>query len=110
MSDLQPPKTRRRTKTPNEPVPAAAPPMTRQKGKATPARVSRRNHQLMESILGDLENHPKELEEHSKRAGKLAETIKEIKTTVKVAGRTAPNKTQYTQITTKKSDKPFDKT
>ena len=110
MSDLQPPKTRRRTKTPNEPLPEAAPPMTRHKGKATPARVSRHNHQLMESIFSDLENHSKELEEHSKKAAKLAETIKEIKTTVKVAGRTVPNKTNYTQITTKKSDKPFEKT
>jgi len=107
MSEL-PPKTRRRTKT--SPEPAASPPMTRHRGKATPARVSRHNHQLMENIFSELDNHSKELEEHSKKAAKLAETIKEIKTTVKVAGRTVPNKTHYTQTITKKSDKPFEKT
>ncbi len=108
MSELPPPKTRRRTKTP--PEPAAEPPLTRHRGKATPARVSRSNLALMESIFSDLENHSKELEEHSKKAAKLAETVKEIKTTVKVAGRVVPNKTHYTQITTKQSDKPFNKT
>jgi hypothetical protein len=64
----------------------------------------------MESIFSDLENHSKELAEHSKKAAKLAETVKEIKTTVKVAGRVVPNKTRYTQVTTKQSDKPFEKT
>ena len=109
MSELLPPKTRRRTKTPPEPAAAEAP-LTRHRGKATPARVSRHNRELMESIFSDLENHSKELEEHSKKAAKLAETVKEIKTTVKVAGRAVANKTHYTQITTKQSDKPFSKT
>jgi hypothetical protein len=85
-------------------------PMTRHRGKTSPAKVHRHNHQLMERIFDDLDTHAKELAEHSKKASKLAETIKEVKTTVKVAGRTVPNKTHYTQTITKKSDKPFAKT
>jgi hypothetical protein len=83
------------------------PVLTRHRTKATPARVRDHNRQLMESIFNDLEDHSKELAEHSKKAAKLAETIK---TTVKVAGRTKPNSTHYTQTITKKSDKPFEKT
>ena len=84
--------------------------MTRHRGKATPARVHNHNHQLMEKVFSELENHSKELDEHSKKAAKLAETIRTIKTTVKVAGRVVPNKTKYTQTTVKKSDQPFEKT
>ena len=85
-------------------------PMTRHRGKATPARVHQHNHALMDKVFNDLENHSKELDEHSKKAAKLAETIRTIKTTVKVAGRVAPNKTKYTQTIVKKNDKPFEKT
>ena len=106
MSDA--PKTRRRTNT--SPLPEAPPPMTRHRSKAAPAIVNRHNHQLMESIFSDLENHSKELAEHSKKAAKLAETVKEIKTTLKVAVRVVPNTTHYTQVTTNQSDPPFEKT
>ena len=85
-------------------------PMTRHRGKATPARVHRHNSELMDKVFSDLENHSRELDEHSKKAAKLAETIRTIKTTVKVAGRVVPNKTKYTQTIVKKSDKPFEKT
>ena len=85
-------------------------PMTRHRGKATPARVNRHNHNLMDKVFSDLETHSKELDEHSKKAAKLAETIRTIKTTVKVAGRVVPNTTKYTQTIVKKSDKPFEKT
>jgi septal ring factor EnvC (AmiA/AmiB activator) len=86
------------------------PPLTRQRSKASPAKVKAHNHQLLESIFSDLETHSKELAEHSKKAAKLAETVRTVKTTVKVAGRTLPNSTHYTQTITKKSDKPFEKT
>ena len=86
------------------------PPLTRQRSKATPAKVKSDNHKLLESIFSDLETHSKELAEHSKKAAKLAETIRTVKTTSKVAGRTVPNSTHYTQTITKKSDKPFEKT
>ena len=85
-------------------------PMTRHRGKATPARVHRHNHALMDKVFSELENHSKELDERSKKAAKLAETIRTIKTTVKVEGKVAPNKTKYTQTVVKKSDKPFEKT
>ena len=84
--------------------------MTRRRGKATPARVHRHNSELMDKVFSDLETHSKELDEHSKKAAKLAETIRTIKTTVKVAGRVVPNKTHYTQTIVKKSEKPFEKT
>ena len=85
-------------------------PMTRHRGKATPARVHRHNHALMDKVFSELENHSKELDEHSEKSAKLAETIRTIKTTVKVEGRVVPNKTKYTQTIVKKSDKPFEKT
>ena len=84
--------------------------MTRHRGKATPARVHRHNSELMDKVFSDLETHSKELDEHSKKAAKLAETIRTIKTTVKVAGRVVPNKTHYTQTIVKKSERPFEKT
>ena len=84
--------------------------MTRHKSKASPAQVEAKNRDLMEKLFSDLEDHAKDLAEHSKKTAKLAETVRTVKTTVKVKGRTVPNSTHYTQTITKKSDKPFEKT
>ena len=81
--------------------------MTRHNKKANAAEVKAKNDAAMERFWKDLEDHASHLEDHSKRAKKLAETIKTITITQKVAGRTVPNKTRYEQVITRKSDKPF---
>ena len=81
--------------------------MTRHRKKANAAEVKATNHAAMERFWKDLEDHANHLEDHSKRAKKLAETVKTITITQKAAGRTVPNKTRYEQVITKKSDKPF---
>ena len=82
-------------------------PMTRQTGKSSAAKVKSANHALMEKIFQDLEEHSNHLEEHSKRAKKLAETVKNIEIIKKPAGRKGPTKKTYQQVTTKTSDKPI---
>ena len=57
----------------------------------------------------NLAEHSKSLAEHSRKAKKLAEVIRTTKVTRKVAGRTVPNSTHYTQTVTRKSDVPFHK-
>ena len=88
--------------------------MTRLKGKSSPENVKSKNDKKMqdfwESVQGDLESHSQALAEHSRKAAKLAETIKTVKVTKKVAGRTVPNSTHYVQTITKKSAAPFEKT
>jgi hypothetical protein len=88
-------------------------PMTRLQGKSDPEKVKTKNDKVMNdfwaSLQGDLESHSQALAEHSKKAAKLAETIKTVKVTKKVAGRTVPNSTHYVQTITKKSDQPFKK-
>ena len=81
--------------------------MTRHRKKANAVEVKATNHAAMERFWKDLEDHASHLEDHSKRAKKLAETVKTITITQKVAGRTVPNKTRYEQVITRKSDKPF---
>jgi hypothetical protein len=44
------------------------------------------------------------------KKAKTAETIRTVKTTIKFAGRTRPNSTDYRHTITKKSDKPFEET
>ena len=54
-----------------------------------------------------LKQHADRLQEHSKKAHKLAEIVRTVKVTKKVAGRTVPNSTHYVQTVTKRSDTPF---
>jgi len=82
-------------------------PMTRYKGKSSAAKVKSKNHDMMEEIFQELEEHPHRPEEHSKRVKKLAETVKNIKIIKKPAGRKGPTKKTYQQVTTKTSDKPI---
>jgi 3-methyladenine DNA glycosylase Tag len=82
-------------------------PMTRHRKKVNAADVKATNLAAMERFWKDLEDHAQHLEDNSKRAKKLAETVKTITITQKVAGRTVPNKTRYEQVITRKSDKPF---
>ena len=57
---------------------------------------------------GDIwEGFADELEDHSRRAKKLAEIVRSTKIVKKVAGRTVPNSTHYTQTTTKMSTSPI---
>ena len=81
--------------------------MTRHRKKVNAADVKATNLAAMERFWKDLEDHAQHLEDNSKRAKKLAETVKTITITQKVAGRTVPNKTRYEQVITRKSDKPF---
>ena len=89
-------------------------PMTRLRTKSNAQAVKGKNDQKMQdfwdSLQEDLERHSHALDEHSKKAAKLAETIRTVKVTKKVAGRTVPNSTHYVQTITKKSEKPFEKT
>ena len=57
----------------------------------------------------EIEDHAEKLEHHSKKAHKLAEVVRTVMFTKKVAGRTVPNSTRYTQTITKQSDQPFKK-
>ena len=92
---------------PLNPKAMADTPMTRHRKKANAAEVKDKNLAEMERFWKDLEDHAQHLEDNSKRAKKLAETVKTITITQKVAGRTVPNKTRYEQVITRKSDKPF---
>ncbi len=89
-------------------------PMTRHRKKVDAETVKAKNEKKTNEVWGslqsELESHAQELAEHSKKAAKLAETVKTVKVTKKVAGRTVPDSTHYTQTITKKSDKPFEKT
>ena len=60
-----------------------------------------------EELHADLNDHAQHMEEHARRARKLAETARTTKITKKVAGRTVPNSTHYVQVVTKKSDRPI---
>ena len=46
-------------------------------------------------------------DKHQKKAQKLAETVRVTAVTKKVAGRTVPNSTHYTETVTKKSKNPI---
>ena len=50
-----------------------------------------------------------DLGKHKRRAEKLAETVRDTMVTKKVAGRTVPNSTHYTQTVTKTSKDPIKK-
>ena len=97
-------------------------PLYRLKSKTTNARVEQQNEAGLHRAMAEfLDRHPldddddqkfwegfaDELEDHSRRAKKLAETVRTTKVVKKVAGRTVPNSTHYVQVTTKKSDHPF---
>lgn len=88
-------------------------PLTRLRAKSSASTVKSKNDAAIEKawddFASDLETHAKTLDEHSKKASKLAETVRTIKITKKVAGRTVPNSTHYQQIVTKTSDVPFKK-
>ena len=111
-----------------------AKPLQRLHGKTDAATVRARNHTYIEKALADtmdrdpastdehddhssfwnalgddLDEHAKHLREHSEKASKLAETVRTITVTKKVAGRTVPNSTHYVQTITRKSDTPFKK-
>ena len=60
-----------------------------------------------DELHADLDDHARDMEEHARRARKLAETVRTTKIVKKVAGRTLPNSTHYVQVTTKKSDMPI---
>ena len=60
-----------------------------------------------DSLADDLDTHARELSDHSRKATRLAETVRTIKITKKVAGRVVPNSTHYIQTITRKSDTPF---
>ena len=60
-----------------------------------------------EELSADLNDHAHQMEEHARRARKLAETVRITKVVKKVAGRTVPNSTHYVQTITKKSNTPF---
>ena len=60
-----------------------------------------------EELSADLNDHAHQMEEHARRARKLAETVRITKIVKKVPGRTVPNSTHYVQVTTKRSDRPF---
>lgn len=47
------------------------------------------------------------MDKHQKKAQKLAETVRVTAVTKKVAGRTVPNSTHYTQTVTKSSKTPI---
>ena len=67
------------------------------------------------SSLGDAEAKEfwdglaSDLGKHKRRAEKLAETVRDTMVTKKVAGRTVPNSTHYTQTVTKTSKAPIKK-
>ena len=48
-----------------------------------------------------------DMDKHQKKAQKLAETVRVTAVTKKVAGRTVPNSTHYTQTVTKRSKTPI---
>jgi len=82
-------------------------PLTRQRGKSSQETVKKKNHDLMEKIFQDLDDHSAQLEHHAKKAKKLAETVRNIEIIKKPAGRTGPAKKTYKQVTTKESDQPI---
>ena len=50
-----------------------------------------------------------DMDKYHKRAAKLAETVRDVKVVMKVAGRTVPNSTHYVQTVTKSSKMPIKK-
>ena len=48
-----------------------------------------------------------DMDKHHKKAQKLAETVRNTVVTKKVAGRSVPNSTHYTQTVTKSSKNPI---
>jgi len=110
-------------------------PLTRLRGKTSSETVRARNKSALEraiaahmdrpphdvgehddhrafwdALADDLDEHARHLDDHSRRASKLAETVRTIKVTKKYAGRAIPNTTHYIQTITRKSDVPFRKT
>ena len=67
------------------------------------------NAEFWQSLGDEIKDHAEKLEHHSKRAHKLAEVVRTVISTKKVAGRTVPNSTRYTPTVTKHSDRPFEK-
>ena len=114
----------------------AEPPLTRLRGRTSQADVRARNDTALEramaesmdrhpadpaderedhrrfwsSLAEDLDEHAAGMDQHSRKAKKLAEVVRTVITTKKVAGRVVPNSTNYTQTITRKSDTPFTKT
>ena len=73
-----------------------------------PAEDGHDEHErFWEGLADDLDDHAHHLGEHSRRANKLAETVRTTMVVRKVAGRTQPNGVHYVQTTTKKSNRPF---
>jgi hypothetical protein len=60
-----------------------------------------------EGFHDDLEDHAHHMEQHSRRARKLAEVVRTCMIEKKAAGRVVPRSVHYIQTTTKKSDRPF---
>ena len=68
------------------------------------------HRRFWEALAKDLDEHSAGMDKHSRKAKRLAEIVRTVITTKKMAGRIVPNSTRYLQTVTRKSDVPFQKT